>query len=182
MCYYSSMSIQECSDNEMIFICLGTLSLGWFLYVWEPWVLDKGCCSIFVLFFGNVEILEKSQISTFRMTLHSNTIWIFKKEGMGTDAWQFDNRRPPLRPQYCRSQNISPPPRPQYCRSWNRRQPSPIFRLLSSESSDSTWELASDLGSSSPTPSLPLCSECEPTRATRYIILYSSPPSHSNSL
>jgi hypothetical protein len=28
MCYYSSMSMQGCSDNEMIFICLGTLSLG----------------------------------------------------------------------------------------------------------------------------------------------------------
>jgi hypothetical protein len=36
-------------ESWMIFICLGTLSLG------------KGCGSIF----GNVEILEKSQISTF---------------------------------------------------------------------------------------------------------------------
>jgi hypothetical protein len=132
--------------------------------------LDKGCGSIFVLFFGNVEILEKSQISTFRMTLHSNTIWIFFfKDGMGTGVWQFENRCPPLHPQYCRSQNISPPPRPRYCRSQNIRQPSPVFSILSSETSDSTWELASDLGSSSPTPSLPLCSDCEPTRATRYI-------------
>jgi hypothetical protein len=96
------------------------------------------------------------------MTLHSNTIWIKKKEGLGTDVyWQFENRHRPLRPQYFRSQNISPPPRPRYCRSQNIRQPSPV---------DSTWELASDLGSSSPIPSLPLCSDCEPTRATRYII------------
>jgi hypothetical protein len=65
MCYYSTMSIQGCSDNEMIFICLGTLS-------------------IFILFFGNVKIREVSQISTFRMPLHSNTIlWIKKKRVWG---------------------------------------------------------------------------------------------------
>jgi hypothetical protein len=30
------MSIQECSDNEMIFICLGTLSLGLFYMFGNP--------------------------------------------------------------------------------------------------------------------------------------------------
>jgi hypothetical protein len=96
-----------------------------------------------------------------------------EKEGLGTDVWQFDNIRPPLCPQYCRSQNMSPPPLSRYCRSQNIRQLSPVFRLLSSETSDSTWELASDL------PPPPLCSDCDPTRATCYITLVQSTRSTS---
>jgi hypothetical protein len=96
----------------------------------------------------------------------------FKKEGLGTDVWQFENRRPPLRPQYCRSQNISPPPRPRYCRSQNIRQPPPVFRLLSSETSDSTWELASDLGSSSSPPPPSPCAVTLSPLAPRAMLLF----------
>jgi hypothetical protein len=78
----------------LVCVYRGVLTTRWFLYVWEPWVLYNGCGPHFVLFFGNVKILEKSRISMFLMTLHRNTIWILKKEGLGTDVWQFDNRRP----------------------------------------------------------------------------------------